>query len=156
MRLAVDWDCYNLIACECECVRGQKHSQKVKVITLLYHNVERHCSSAAIYNSPARNTPENSPNLGVSILSCVPPPHGDEIGGHPHTGALSPSSHTGLVPILHLGGVKCGLQKHCPFPPFTDFFGDWRWIACVAFLHANHYTKHRFWNMFVPINKNFS
>ena len=46
------------------------------------------------------NTPENSPNLGVSILSIEPPPHGDEIRGHstPHTGLVPlPGTHPTLV-----------------------------------------------------------
>ena len=59
-----------------------------------------------VYNlTPQSGTPENSPNLGASILSSVPSPHGDEIGSDHHTGALSLSSHIGLAPILHLGGV---------------------------------------------------
>ena len=84
------------------------------------------------FHSPVRNTPENSPNLGVSI------------GGHPYTGALSLSSHIELVSILHLGRVRCGLWKHCPmFPPFTNFFAwtrDRTRIDCVVVLHANRYT----------------
>ena len=100
---------------------------KVKVITLdiPQYRVTLLICCGLQRNFPARNTPENSPNLGVSILSSVPSPLGDEIGGHPHTNALSPSSHIELVPIIHLGEVRRGLQKHCPmFPPFTDFCWD--------------------------------
>ena len=54
-------------------------------------------------------THPNPPNLGVSITSFEPSPHGDEIRCLlyiPYRASAILSSHIGLVPILHLGMVR--------------------------------------------------
>ena len=56
----------------------------------------------------AGTTPENSSNLGVSILSSEPSHHGDDIGG-------CSTSYTGLVPILHLCVLKLWLTETLNF-----------------------------------------
>ena len=73
----------------------------VKLKLLLFYTAR--INAAHTFNSPARNPPENSPNLGMGILSSEPSRLGDEIRGCSSIHFLS--FHIGLVPILHLGGV---------------------------------------------------
>ena len=68
----------------------------------------KHINRSLELNSLARNTPENSSNFGVSILSNEQSPHADEISG-------CSTFHTGLVPhlLLHKAGTN-----------FTPWFGE--------------------------------
>ena len=65
----------------------------LKSLHLIYRsdrNYIVHLRRFTTINFPARNPPENSPNLGVSILSNELPPHGDKIGSHPHSNITFP------------------------------------------------------------------
>ena len=99
-----------------------------------------HVSCSLHSDFPARNPPENSPNLGMSILPSELSHLCGEIRGcsTSHAAPCLLSSHIGLVPILHLGGVRLWLTE--TLPNVSTLTRNRTRIACVAALHANHYT----------------
>ena len=144
---------------------------RVKIIALLISrlNALPHVSHSLHINFPASNPPENSPDLGVSILSSEPSPLADEIRGRStsHTG-LTPhlrthptlvrvssqvshhlvmghsTSHRGLVPILHLA------QYFHPSMIFARTRDRTR-VTCIATLHYGaHMHMDPHWELTLP------
>ena len=94
---------------ELKCFGLLKLKVKFKLLHLIYRSELRssaHLQQFTTINFPARNPPENSANLGVSILSGKLSPHGVQDRQSSSFECHILFSDIGLVPFLHLGMVR--------------------------------------------------
>ena len=86
---------------------------------------------------PARNPPENSPNLGESILSSKLSPHGVQDQQSSSIKCPIPSFHIWLVPILHLDAVRLWFTvtlAQCLYPTGDQIKASNVWLVPILHL----------------------